>query len=1055
MPPRPFFNHSRVGRRLLQLALGVYTAIGVSGGQTLYDFGNPTAEEQQYIEHINRSRAFPSDEGAKFAATTDPGVLYNYGAWQVDLVMMQNEFNALPPQPPLAPNAKLMTISRNHSAWMLANGTQAHDETNPAKTFTNRLSDIGYPITAAGENINAFAQQPWNGHVALDVDWGNGTNGKVGGMQNPRGHRINIHSASYREIGVGVVNGSMTGPSGTVGPQLVTQDFGTQTSSPTFGTGVAYYDLNANNAFDVGEGISGLTVNVSGASYYCASAIGGGWTVPVPSTGATRTVTFTGLNVNQSVNLTVPASTNAKADLKLPYTAPTITSSPEVIGGTAQTVSFNPVAGASGYTWSRSIPALAAAENCESTGNVTISKSGTYPVLNSNVKQQGGYAFHLENTTGSNQSVELNTLFHGGASPSLGFQSLVRYATTAERFRVQIKEEGTSEWQDAYTQSGTGTSGEAGFILRNVGLPGVANKSFRVRFLLSSHGGYYATSGDIVGWFIDAISFTNVSQLNSTVSESLAATSGSFTPSSGTTYLMAVAPVISGRNFPAAYQTLTATSGVITPPSISGQPVSVTISSGNTATFVVTATGTSPSYQWYAGASGSTTNPVAGATGSSFTTPALTNTTSYWVRVSNTAGTVDSTTATATVITPPAITEQPVSVSIQNGGTATFSVSATGSSPSYQWYAGISGVTTSPVAGANSSTYTTPALGGSASYWVRVSNAAGTQDSNTATATVISPPSITGQPASTTIANGNSAVFSVSATGSGLSYQWFAGSSGNTSNPIAGASAATYTTPALSTTSSYWVRVSNIAGAANSNTATATVNYPPAILAQPVSTTITKGSTATISVTASGPSLTYQWYQGNSGTTNSPVSGAISSSFTTPVINNGSKSYWVRVSNAAGSVNSVTSQISTQNGAVTRNFGVWASEIETANGIAAGTLSNANGDHDKDGRSNLIEYAFGASPIIANDAAPRMPVFYQTATECFLQYQLDTTITDITVTPVAGTDLNQWLAPGASGAPVGFSNTLVSTSGNLQTRKAVLLKSSSPRCLLRIQVTRP
>ena len=131
----------------------------------------------------------------------------------------------------------------------------------------------------------------------------------------PAGHRDNIHNANFREIGVGVVLGT----NGTIGPQVVTQDFGTSTANPTFGTGVAYYDLNANNFYDIGEGISGLTVNVSGAdvTQYCTTAIGGGWVVPVPATAATRTVTFSGLNMNQTASLVLPASKNAKADLKL------------------------------------------------------------------------------------------------------------------------------------------------------------------------------------------------------------------------------------------------------------------------------------------------------------------------------------------------------------------------------------------------------------------------------------------------------------------------------------------------------------------------------------------------------------------------------------------------------------------------------------------------------------------------------------------------------------------------------------------------------------------
>ncbi len=72
------------------------------------------------------------------------------------------------------------------------------------------------------------------------------------------------------------------------------------------------------------------------------------------------------------------------------------------------------------------------------------------------------------------------------------------------------------------------------------------------------------------------------------------------------------------------------------PPTIVTQPSSQTIGANQPATLSVTATGTPPlTYQWYQGQSGDTSNPIAGATSSSYTTPAQTATTSYWVAVSN------------------------------------------------------------------------------------------------------------------------------------------------------------------------------------------------------------------------------------------------------------------------------------------------------------------------------------------------------------------------------------------------------------------------------------
>ncbi|GHJ49090.1 hypothetical protein Cs7R123_64320 [Catellatospora sp. TT07R-123] len=87
---------------------------------------------------------------------------------------------------------------------------------------------------------------------------------------------------------------------------------------------------------------------------------------------------------------------------------------------------------------------------------------------------------------------------------------------------------------------------------------------------------------------------------------------------------------------------------VPTAPVITTQPQDVAVTSGATATLTVAATGTGPlSFQWYAGTAGDTSTPV--GTGASYTTPALTATAAYWVRVTGTGGQADSVTATVTV----------------------------------------------------------------------------------------------------------------------------------------------------------------------------------------------------------------------------------------------------------------------------------------------------------------------------------------------------------------------------------------------------------------------
>jgi hypothetical protein len=124
------------------------------------------------------------------------------------------------------------------------------------------------------------------------------------------------------------------------------------------------------------------------------------------------------------------------------------------------------------------------------------------------------------------------------------------------------------------------------------------------------------------------------------------------------------------------------------------------------------------------------------------------------------------------------------------------------------------------------------------------------------------PPSITSQPFGTSINSGNSAQLSVAATGTApLSYQWFIGSTGDTSTPVNGGTTSTIVVaPAITT--SYWVRVTGAcAPVANSNTATVavTVCVPPQILNMLKDQTVLAGTVVslTINVTGTNPSISW------------------------------------------------------------------------------------------------------------------------------------------------------------------------------------------------------
>ncbi len=87
----------------------------------------------------------------------------------------------------------------------------------------------------------------------------------------------------------------------------------------------------------------------------------------------------------------------------------------------------------------------------------------------------------------------------------------------------------------------------------------------------------------------------------------------------------------------------------------------------------------------------------------------------------------------------PSITTQPVSQEVQSGASASLSVAASGDDLTYQWYTGNSGDTANPVAGATTGTLTTSALTASTNFWVQITNAGGTADSDTAVITIAAP----------------------------------------------------------------------------------------------------------------------------------------------------------------------------------------------------------------------------------------------------------------------------------------------------------------------------
>ena len=310
-------------------------------------------------------------------------------------------------------------------------------------------------------------------------------------------------------------------------------------------------------------------------------------------------------------------------------------------------------------------------------------------------------------------------------------------------------------------------------------------------------------------------------------------------------------------------------SGSVVAPTITTQPSSQTVNAGQMATFSVAAAGTAPmTFQWMKNAIA-----ISGATSSSYTTPAestLDNNAKFTVTATNGVGNATSNAAILTVnaaAVAPTITTQPSSQTVNAGQMATFNVAATGSSPmTFQWKKN-----TIAISGGTSSTYSTMTTtsDNTAQYIVVLSNSAGTATSSAATLTVNTvavAPAITTQPVSKTVVAGQTATFSVVASGtSPMTYRW-------TKNSIAisGATSSSYTTPAEVTSdnnATFAVTVTNSVGSAVSNPATLTVGATSLVL-NSSSTALSFGSVNVSSSSTKNVTLTNA---GNSSITVSSV----------------------------------------------------------------------------------------------------------------------------------------------------------------------------------------
>jgi Sortilin, neurotensin receptor 3, len=319
---------------------------------------------------------------------------------------------------------------------------------------------------------------------------------------------------------------------------------------------------------------------------------------------------------------------------------------------------------------------------------------------------------------------------------------------------------------------------------------------------------------------------------------------------------------------------------VNTAATISAQPTDATICAGQQNTFCVTATGTNLTYQWQTApvCSGSWTN-VTGGINPCLTITGVT-TAAYRCIVTATggcSGTIISNCVTLTVVSSVTIITQPVNQTVCEGLATNFTAAGSGSGLTYQWQLSTNGGTSwFNISSATNAIYntgvTTFTMNGY-QYRCIISNGvcAIPGATNAAVLTINTLPAINANPQNTTLCVGADNTFSVSASGTTITYQWqLSTDGGSTYTNIGSANSSTYSITAATLSMNnnrYRCIVSGACTpAAVSTPAVLTVIAPVTINTHPLNIELCSGSNTVFTVIGnSTTAIIYQWQLSTDG----------------------------------------------------------------------------------------------------------------------------------------------------------------------------------------------
>lgn len=223
------------------------------------------AQEQVMLELINRARLDPLAEAARLGIDLNAGL----AAGTLDGSARQI----------LATNRFLEDSAAIHSTWQLNHDIFSHTGAN-GNSPVQRMTSAGYVFSgnwASGENIS------WTGTTGT-IDPAAAIMAQHDSLFISAGHRQNILSGNFREIGIGQEIGVFTENGTDFNASMVTQNFALS-GSAVFLAGVAYADADQDGFYSIGEGVGNVSYAIGGTTTLTAAA--GGYVLAATAAAAT------------------------------------------------------------------------------------------------------------------------------------------------------------------------------------------------------------------------------------------------------------------------------------------------------------------------------------------------------------------------------------------------------------------------------------------------------------------------------------------------------------------------------------------------------------------------------------------------------------------------------------------------------------------------------------------------------------------------------------------------------------------------------------------------